>query len=194
MAATPEQVRKLSRATGVDEIAALSALERQNGDLLEAALELERQGSARPPAGGGFYSTRPPGAAPPAAHTGEDAAGGAAGEARSGIYVISWEHLSGELKRLFHRGMDNYLEIRRRGERAASVPLLILAVLLVWFFWILPPLLALGLILGFRYRLGGPDMDRESLDRAMKKAADAASKAVCRAASRLRSAWERRRR
>ena len=39
---TAEQVRRLCAASGVDEIAALSALERQDGDLLEALLELEK--------------------------------------------------------------------------------------------------------------------------------------------------------
>ena len=58
MTITTEQVKRLCAASGVDEIAALSALERQDGDLLEALLELERQGWAVPPAGGGFYSTR----------------------------------------------------------------------------------------------------------------------------------------
>ena len=51
MTVTPEQVKRLCAASGADEIAALSALERRNGDLLEALLELERQGSAQPGAG-----------------------------------------------------------------------------------------------------------------------------------------------
>ena len=42
MTVTPEQVKRLCAASGADEIAALSALERRNGDLLEALLELER--------------------------------------------------------------------------------------------------------------------------------------------------------
>ena len=66
MTVTPEQVKRLCAASGADEIAALSALERRNGDLLEALLELERQGSALPPARGGFYTTRPQGGAGPA--------------------------------------------------------------------------------------------------------------------------------
>ena len=39
MTVTTEQVRRLCAASGVDEIAALSVLERQDGDLLEALLE-----------------------------------------------------------------------------------------------------------------------------------------------------------
>ena len=46
------------------------------------------------------------------------------------------------------------------------MPLLILLLLLVFFFWITALVLALGLVLGFRYRFGGPDLDRESMDRA----------------------------
>ena len=57
-------------------------------------------------------------------------------------------------------------QIRRRGRRVTSMPLLILLLLLVFFFWITALVLALGLVLGFRYRFGGPDLDRESMDRA----------------------------
>ena len=66
MAVTVEQARRLSEAAGVDVIAALSALERNDGDALAAMLELERQGLVPPPPGGRFYSTRSvPGDTPP---------------------------------------------------------------------------------------------------------------------------------
>ena len=58
MTVTPEQVKRLCAASGADEIAALSALERRNGDLLEALLELERQAAPCLQPGAGFI---PPG-------------------------------------------------------------------------------------------------------------------------------------
>ena len=167
MTATPEQVKRLCAASGADEIAALSALERRNGDLLEALLELERQGSARPPARGGLYTTRPQGSTGPASALPVANAGGR----RTGGWRRTQEDLSppglaAALRDLARRSVENYLEIRRRGRRVTSMPLLILLLLLVFFFWITALVLALGLVLGFRYRFGGPDLDRETMDRA----------------------------
>ena len=145
MTITTEQVKRLCAASGVDEIAALSALERQDGDLLEALLELERQGSAVPPAGGGFYSTRQ---AEPEAGGPLVPGGGPAGSAGPG-------------RRSF---------------------VLVLLLLLACFPQIMIPLLLIGWVLGFRYRLAGPDLPAggllgsarrraaEALDRAAQKA------------------------
>ena len=118
MTATPEQVKRLCAASGADEIAALSALERRNGDLLEALLELERQGSARPPARGGFYTTRPQGSTGPASALPVANAGGR----RTGGWRRTQEDLSppglaAALRDLARRSVENYLEIRRRGRR-----------------------------------------------------------------------------
>ena len=65
MSVTVEQARRLSEAAGVDVIAALSALERHNGDALEAMLELERMGLTPVPPGAAFTPPAPPPAALP---------------------------------------------------------------------------------------------------------------------------------
>ena len=108
MIATPEQVKRLCAASGADEIAALSALERRNGDLLEALLELERQGSARPPARGGFYTTRPQGSTGPASALPVANAGGR----RTGGWRRTQEDLSppglaAALRDLARRSVEN---------------------------------------------------------------------------------------
>ena len=155
MAVTVEQARRLSEAAGVDVIAALSALERNDGDALAAMLELERQGFVPPPPGGGFYSTRSaPGAAPP-----PDGPGPSAGGAETrlgGVLGVPWSDLKESLKDLFRRCLATRLEVWRKGRQAASVPLLILVVLLLFFFWETAVVLGAGLLLGFRYRLSGP--------------------------------------
>lgn len=116
MTATPEQVKRLCAASGADEIAALSALERRNGDLLEALLELERQGSARPPARGGFYTTRPqgstgPASALPVANAGGRRTGGLAADPRGSLPAGPGRSPAGSAR----RSVENYLETRRRG-------------------------------------------------------------------------------
>ena len=155
MSVTVEQARRLSEAAGVDVIAALSALERQNGDALAAMLELERQGLAPPPPNGGFYSTRSAaGAAPPPDGPGPSAGG--AETRRGGVLVVPWSDLKEGLKDLFRRCLATRLEVWRKGRQAASVPLLILVVLLLFFFLEITVVLGAGLLLGFRYRLSGP--------------------------------------
>ena len=180
---TAEQVRRLCAASGVDEIAALSALERQDGDLLEALLELERQGSADPPAGGGFYSTQgpAPGAGGPLV-PGARLEGGTGGEAgRTSRPVFSPADLWRGLKELFHKGRVNRMEDWRSGEQVTAMPLLVLFLLLACFPQIMIPLLLLGLVLGFRYRLAGPDLMGGGVAGARRRAAEALDRAAARA-------------
>lgn len=155
MAVTVKQARRLSAAAGVDVIAALSALERNNGDALSAMQELERQGMTPPPPGGGFYSTRPSGA-PAGAGTGTAEGAGAA---RRPAGPAAWSDVKDGLGELFHKSLVNRMEVWRKGRQAASVPLLVLAVLLLFFFWEIAAVLAVGLALGFRYRLSGPFLE-----------------------------------
>ena len=157
MAVTAEQARRLSQAAGVDIIAALSALERNNGNALEAMLELERHGLTPPPPGGGFYSTRSAASSPPA--------GAPSGTprrdqpSRGMVLVLTWSDLCQGLKELFHKSLVNRMEVWRRGRQVASVPLLVLAILLLFFFVETAAVLGVGLLLGFRYRLSGPFLE-----------------------------------
>ena len=161
MAVTAEQARRLSAASGADLIAALSALERHNGDALEAMLELARTGLAQAPPGGGWSSTRssavspppPPGSAPPE---------GGEGSRRGGVRVFSWPDLKQELKELFGKCLTTRMELWRKGRRSAAVPLPVLAVLVLFFPWTIAVVLGVGLLLGFRYRLSGPMAEGEA--------------------------------
>lgn len=155
MSVTVEQARRLSEAAGVDVIAALSALERHNGDALEAMLELERMGLTPVPPGGGFYSTRSsPGCPPPP--PGAVPSKDADGTQRGGVRILSWSDLKEGLKELFQKCLITRLEVWQKGRHGASVPLPILVVLVLFFPWTIVVVLGVGLLLGFRYRLSGP--------------------------------------
>ena len=161
MSVTVEQARRLSEAAGVDVIAALSALERNNGDALAAMLELERMGLTPTPPGGGFYSTRPnSGGTPPSSILRPADRPGTARQGGSG--APSWSDL---FKELFHSFLATRLEVRRKGRQAASVPLLILVALVLFFPWTIVVVLGVGLLLGFRYRLSGPLVEGEGARR-----------------------------
>lgn len=170
MPASPEQVQKLCHAAGVDEIAALSALERQDGDLLEALLDLEHSGLAPVPQGNGCYSTQRSSAdACESPSSGFSAQSGSSATERSSGFSA---HVTADaLRDLARRSVENHLAIYRSGQKITSVPLLILLLLLVFFFLLTAAILAGGLILGFRYRFGGPDLNRDSLNRVLDRAA-----------------------
>ena len=64
------------------------------------------------------------------------------------------------LQDLLRASLENRLEVWQGERLMTGVPLLILALLLVLAFWITLPLLLVGLMLGCRYRLAGPDFDK----------------------------------
>ena len=174
-----ERVARLA-AAGVSPEEARAALAESGDDLLEAALLLERRGRLSPPAGGGgFDSTRRgSGGTPPPA-------GGARGR-QGKVPVLTWSALWQGLKSLLHKSLVNHLEISRKGRVSTTVPLLVLLILL-FFFWATLPILAAGFVLGFRYRFAGPDLNRESLERA----ADWADRTAGTLGDSLREAWRK---
>ena len=108
---------------------------------------------------------------------------GSAGPGRRGfVLVLTWGDLWKGLKDLFHKGRVNRMEVWRKGEQVTAMPLLVLLLLLACFPQIMIPLLLIGWVLGFRYRLAGPDLPAggllgsasrraaEALDRAAQKA------------------------
>ena len=91
MEITLEQVERLREKSGLSYEEARDLLERCHGDLLDALIELERQGRLRP-GGGGTYSTRP--GAHPAASPTASSARGRPREARTGAHrgAAGWAH------------------------------------------------------------------------------------------------------
>lgn len=166
MPITPQQVQRLCAAAHVDEIAALAALERTGGDQLQALLDLESRGQTHRPARGGYYTTRsqgpgtPPPPQGPAPHGGDEGgghpppppphSGGAKGPSRGALWST--------LKALWRGSLVNRVEVSRHGRSITSIPLLVVVVLLCCLPGAALPLVVITLVLGFRYRFGGPDL------------------------------------
>ncbi len=55
-----------------------------------------------------------------------------------------------------------------------TVPVTVLAVLLIFTFWITVPLIIVGLFFGYRYRFAGPDLGKENVNQALDSVAKAA--------------------
>lgn len=172
---TLEQVGKLKEFADVSFADAKAALEASGGDLLEALVWLEQAGKI-PASGVSTYSTRDDqttGSAPETASAGDSAASGPdqqekfkSDARRAGQLVKRWL-------------IDNRLEAyHRRTGREFQVPLGVALVLLLMAFWLVPVLLILGFFLGWRYRLAGPDLDREDVNQVMENINDTADDVV----------------
>lgn len=169
--ATLEQVEKLRERANVSYDEAKAALDATNGDLLEAMIYLERNGKAKAPTGGGYYSSE---------KNNSQSAGQAA--ASEGKNVNKGESFSDLLKKLgrfclklIHKGNTNSFEVMKGQDSKASIPVTVLALLLIFAFWITIPLMIIGLFFGLHYRFIGPDMKggvNDVMDSAAKAAED----------------------
>lgn len=170
---TLEQVEKLRQRANISYDEAKAALEETNGDMLEAIINLEKRNRIKPPKGGGYYSSK-------------NSQEGRKQEQYSGTtedgtkvdYGASFGELMGRFFRwcgkIINRGNKNYFEVIKDGEKIMAIPVTVLAVLLIFTFWITIPILILGLFFGYRYMFSGPDLGKENVNRAMDSVADVA--------------------
>lgn len=172
--ATLEQAEKLCAMANITYAEAKTALDAANGDLLDAIVYLEKQGKVQAPAGSGYYSSAKAG----------DAQTESSGECSRDKqqFNSNGEHTFGSfLKkacqlclRIIRKGNANSFQILSGEEVKAAFPLTILALLLIFAFWVTIPLIIIGLFFGLRYRFVGPDFGSNKINQAMDNAADAA--------------------
>lgn len=170
---TLEQVEKLRSMANISYDEAKTALEATNGDLLEAIIYLEKQGKVNPPTGGGYYSSQKNPNMEEATY--KEACWDKHKHCHSGkTFMSTMKKIWRFCLDIFQKGNDNSFEVLKGEERKAIFPVTILALLLIFAFWITIPLLILGLFFGFRYRFHGPDFRGNTVNNAMNSAADAA--------------------
>lgn len=170
MAVTMEQVERLREKSGATYEACRDALERTDGNLLDAVILLERAGYSR--TAGATFTTKPGEKAAEAARMVLSPESGH----RGGKKRSDWRDGAAEVweagKNLLRHAVENQFEVWRRGEMMTSMPVLILALLIILVFWISMPLLIIGLFLGCRYRFAGPDLGKESVNSVMDSMSD----------------------
>ena len=170
---TLEQVEKLRQRANISYDEAKAALEEANGDMLEAIINLEKQNRINPPKGGGYYSSR---------NSEQNRNNGQYSGTTKGKTKVDDGASFGELIGRFFRwcgaivnkGNRNQFDIIKDGEKIMSIPVTVLAVLLIFMFWIVIPIMILGLFFGYRYVFTGPDLGKENVNRAMDSVANAA--------------------
>ena len=154
-----EMVEKLRQHANVTYEEAKAALESSNWDMLDAMIELERQGKVRAGAayetGGAQYEKVNATASAKREHNG-------------------WRNFCASVRSLFSKSCKNSFRVTRNGNELITVPILVMIVLMIACFWILLPVLVVALFFNCRYSFVGPDCKDESVNRAMGKATDAA--------------------
>lgn len=167
-----EQVEKLCAMANISYQEAKAALDAANGDLLEAIIYLEKQGKVQAPAGGGYYSSE----------KNSDAGAGTDKEyyrekhdnCHQGKFLTFLKTIGEFCLKMIRIGNRNTFEVFKKNETKASFPVTVLAVLLLFAFWVTVPLIIIGLFFGLRYRFIGPDFSCTTVNDAMNSAADAA--------------------
>ncbi|MDR2615990.1 MAG: ubiquitin [Oscillospiraceae bacterium] len=168
-----DQVEKLREKANVTFEEAKDALERSGGDMLDAVIYLEQQGKTIIPPGGGRW-----GGSEQAGEAGGSGGGGEGGAKarRDGTALL--RRIGKLFLKLFNLGCTNYLDVTRNGETVLSCPVIVLAVLLIFFFWVVVPVMVVCLFCGFRYRLRGRELGRDDVNNVMDKLSDKAAEAV----------------
>lgn len=168
--ATIEQVEKLREKANVTYDEAKTALEASGGDLLDALIYLERNGKVQPPPNDGYYNSKQQ-----AEFVKESSeASREKNTENSGSFTGLLNRFFKWCGRIIAKGNENSFEVRRNGKYVIAVPVTVLALFIIFAFWFVVPLVAIGLFFGYRYVFKGPDLEKTDVNRVMGTAADAA--------------------
>lgn len=170
---TIEQVEKLRQHANISYEEAKEALLETNGDILEAIVNLEKQNRIQIPKGGGYYNS---------GNIHQDTQESYSGENHSSESMksdgSSFKELMGRFFRwcggIINKGNRNSFEVMRGEQKVISIPVTVLAILLLFMFWVTIPLIIVGLFFGYRYMFIGPELGKEDVNRAMDSVAEVA--------------------
>jgi hypothetical protein len=153
-----EMVEKLRQMAKVTYEEAKDALENSEWDLLDALIYLENQGKVPKQETDSFTTRKEPQKekAPEL-------------DLRSGISkAFSF------IVELIDKGNKMFLDVHRNNKLVMSIPLTVLALLLIFMFWWVVPIMVISLFFGVRYSFRGPKSTQNVVNKAMDKAANAA--------------------
>ncbi len=165
-----ELVEKLVKSTGVGYEDAKAALEASNWDLLEAAVWLEKNNKAEArSARYGSTSEEQPAAETPQE---SDTRGSASGNPNS--FAASVNTFFGKVKNILLD--NNFVLCRKNGEVIVELPVwIIILVIIIW--WPILLVILAALVIGFRFKLNGPDLGSKTVNRVINAAENAVDSA-----------------
>lgn len=172
-----EQVEKLCTMANISYAEAKEALDAANGDMLEAIIYLEKLGKITAPTGGGYYSSEKivdTSAVSYKEHRGEKQHHHHHHHHNGKPFFSFMKQIWEFCLKMIRKGNANSFEVLKGEESKGSVPVTVLALLLIFAFYVTLPLIIIGLFFGLRYRFHGPEFNSNTVNDAMNSAADAA--------------------
>ncbi len=163
-----EKAEKIIEKTGVTYDEAKEALEACGEDMLDAIVYLENQGKVKGPAQQ-VYTTKTEDSSKEFQQAAK--AYEAAEEEKLGNIFLRLLKWCGQL---IKKGCENFFIIKRHGEEIISAPVIVLVLLLLFAFWVIVPILIVGLFFGYSYSFRGEITKAVDLNTAFDKAAEAA--------------------
>ena len=160
-----EMVEKLRENTGVTYDEARESLEKNNWELLDALIDLEKQGKIQD-SRTAAYSTKDE-------EKSEDAAATQPVKEKT-TFADLFRRFVGWVGKWVQKGNQNYLRIEHRDKDLMNISVTVLVLLLLIAFWAVAIVLIVGLFCGCRYSFWGPHLGREDVNQAMDKAHDMA--------------------
>ena len=162
-----ELIEKLAEKAQISKEEAQAVLERNNWDILDCMIELERAGRIHDSdvQTGTGYSTQDQNSEEfqqvtvTASRTREESTG---------------VKLKRILKKLFRKSLDNDFVVTHKEKEILHVPVLIPVILLLVVFWATVVVLCIGLLAGLRYSFRGNDLGTDKVNETMDKVADCA--------------------
>lgn len=168
-----EKVEKLRSKANVTYEEAKSVLEECDWDLLDAVLKLEAEGKTDNTAAKfstkGSPADEDPKSPQQIAESYQNYREQNQKKER-GIFKAMYEGIKFILK----KSIDNKFIVRRYGKLVLDIPVLLLIILMMGFFWILLILMGIGLFCGFSYSFAGPELGRDDINNVMNKASHVA--------------------
>ena len=162
-----EKVEKIREKTGVSYEEAKNALEASGGDILDAIVLLENQGKISKPEVQ-VYTTGRQDSSEEFKEAAEECKKNSEKKHNSVIKsFFAW------CSKMIKKGCENFFIISKDGEHMGTIPVLALVLLLICAFWVVVPLLIVGLFFGFRYSFKGEITKAVDVNTACEKAAEA---------------------
>lgn len=169
-----EKVEKLKEKANISYEEARAVLKECEWDLLEAVIKLENEGKISSNNENTFSTKGSPSSESPkspqeVAESYQNYQHKNA-ENEKGFFHSLWTGI----KYILKKSCENKFIVKKHGISVLDIPILLLIVLMIGFFWILLVLMIAGLFFGFSYNFAGPDLGREDVNNAMNKASKAA--------------------
>lgn len=167
-----EKVEKLKQRANVSYEEAKAALEECDWDMLEAIVLLEHQGKVKADSGSEEYVSgkrNQSQQAQPLTVIQPENGSSEAGKQQSHFFA----KLGKAIRYLVQKGCENSLVVKQHGQALMDLPVIAFLILLICFFWVVIPIMAVSLFFDFSYNFKGAELGKDKINRTMEQATEA---------------------